>query len=167
MARAGPSLLVRDQDIPPSNTAPMRAKAVSNLPDCPAIIMSPDRARPQPAPAAAPFRATTTGTGTSRMARIRRLMPAIIRPSIVSRALVRPPPERSAPAQKPRPLPVNRMARADLFSTTSITATVAPCTISPDMAFICSGRFRVRDNSPSFCSIKRSFIVAILPQSAL
>ena len=114
-ARASPTVCGRNQVPPRSGISEMRTKAWSKRAERAASTMSQASAKLAPPPAATPLIAPTIGLGSARMARIiglkRRSMSAPRSGGRAASGSPVPPPARSAPAQKPRPVPVSSTAR--------------------------------------------------------
>ena len=115
--------------------------------------MSQASARLAPPPAATPLTAAITGFSSARILRIMGLNSVSIElptSTLPSAPLVRSDREdRSAPAQKPRPVPVNMTQRTFASAAHLSTTSMISAIISSDMALSRSGRLRRMRPMPS------------------
>ena len=172
LARARPTKFGTSQLAPTSGIMPnWGAKTRRNLALSAASTKSLDSARPTPPPAATPLIAVITGLGLSTTARTSGLKPisielAVISPGVMPFSLGQLPPARSAPAQKPRPLPVSTMARTLSSSAALLNASISAKTISLFRLFKTSGRFIRSVKTPlSLTSFSKISDMLTLPQS--
>ena len=151
-ARASPTVCGRNQVPPRSGISEMRTKAWSKRAERAASTISQASARLAPPPAATPFTAATIGLGRARMARIiglkRRSMAAPRSGWPAASGSPGPPPARSAPAQKPRPMPVSRTARISLSSRARPSSWFIASIRPGLMALSRCGRFSMRVRTP-------------------
>ena len=143
-----------NHDAPTSEIIPkFGPKTNLNFADSAATTISPVSARPTPPPAAIPFIALTTGFVDCVIALTRGLKAFSIltepaSPGVKPLVLGHPPSTRSAPEQKPLPLPVIIIDRTFLSALASLRPSKSPIIKSAFIAFRVSGLFKLNFKTP-------------------
>src|SRR5581483_1681059 len=151
---------------PASSAMPRRTNTSMKRASSAAPTRSHAYARCAPSPAATPFTAATTGFSRSQSARMTRWLGRIasrVAPGCGGPAapVAAREPERSAPVQKPFPVPVSTTARISGSSPQRASAARYASRISAFMAFRASGRLRTTHPTP-FSTRKTSDCVSAI-----